>query len=218
MLKRLRALVYWAWREFFRGHHPTEYYNSLAKKNIYEVAVDYKKRVNNFKKLRQFIPQPCKTMVDLGCGTGAMMEALHTGVFSIIGVDRSAGMLGIAKERFANDSKVKFIESDFISVAFPINSVDLITMGFSTRYIPPEKSLAFFSKLHSWLTPQGKFMVAVTKSYTGNFLGIEHKIVGKIPWDSYFIKIVKPWFELEAEVKMDYFLFWRHVGLVFRKK
>ncbi len=52
------------------------------------------------------MPKNCKTAVDLGCGTGGVLEALRHGAQSVIGVDGSSRMLELARRRFAEGSGV----------------------------------------------------------------------------------------------------------------
>jgi len=46
----------------------------------------------------------CEVAVDLGCGTGDLLEALLGKASTVIGVDGSAKMLDVARRRFANKS------------------------------------------------------------------------------------------------------------------
>ncbi len=52
------------------------------------------------------IPENCEVAVDLGCGTGGVLEALRHGSQSVIGVDGSSRMLELARRRFAEGSGV----------------------------------------------------------------------------------------------------------------
>lgn len=49
------------------------------------------------------VPAGCNTAVDLGCGTGLVLESLRSRVGTLIGVDGSSRMLELARRRFAAD-------------------------------------------------------------------------------------------------------------------
>ncbi|MDR2893610.1 MAG: metalloregulator ArsR/SmtB family transcription factor [Deltaproteobacteria bacterium] len=46
------------------------------------------------------MPEACETAVDLGCGTGLMLEQLMRRAQNVVGVDGSASMLELARRRF----------------------------------------------------------------------------------------------------------------------
>ncbi len=47
------------------------------------------------------VPNPCKVAVDLGCGTGGVLEVLRHKANNIIGVDGSSRVLELARRRFS---------------------------------------------------------------------------------------------------------------------
>ncbi len=50
------------------------------------------------------VPNPCHLAVDLGCGTGSVLEKLLTKAEHVVGVDGSPRMLELARRRFAPDA------------------------------------------------------------------------------------------------------------------
>ena len=57
------------------------------------------------------VPEGCRVAVDLGCGTGAVLERLLPASRSLIGVDGSARMLEMCRRRFnpvdlANENRI----------------------------------------------------------------------------------------------------------------
>ncbi len=50
----------------------------------------------------QALPKPCSLAVDLGCGTGIVLEKLLPFVSGVVGVDGSPRMLELARRRFAS--------------------------------------------------------------------------------------------------------------------
>jgi len=66
------------------------------------------------------MPKPCQTAVDLGCGTGAVLEAMRKHCSTVIGVDGSPRMLELARRRFEEDAK---------GVSLRIGELDHLPLG-----------------------------------------------------------------------------------------
>lgn len=66
------------------------------------------------------MPKPCHTAVDLGCGTGAVLEAMRKHCTNIIGVDGSPRMLELSRRRFDEDAK---------GVSLRIGELDHLPLG-----------------------------------------------------------------------------------------
>lgn len=84
--------------------------------------------------------------IDLGCGTGHVVELIAPLVQSngsIIGCDISSAMLEIAEEKLSRFSNVKFINKDMLETLNEqeVNSIDLITSFWSIGYGNPERIL-----------------------------------------------------------------------------
>ena len=76
-------------------------------------------------------------ILDLASGTGDFPLYLRSNGFQapIFGLDRNPKMLGVAMQRCAQKSKIKFIQGDLMQVPFKDNSFDVITMGYGLRYV-----------------------------------------------------------------------------------
>lgn len=66
-----------------------------------------------FEQLCKLIQEPTFSIVDLGCGYGALLEYLDSlyGDFSYVGVDISEAMIESAKSRFQNSKNAEFLTS-----------------------------------------------------------------------------------------------------------
>lgn len=51
--------------------------------------------------VQEHVQKPCNVAVDLGCGTGEVLEKLYTVASNVVGVDGSLRMLELAKRRFS---------------------------------------------------------------------------------------------------------------------
>lgn len=101
-------------------------------------------------------------VLDLCCGTGKSTAACLTFLPAgkVIGVDRSEGMLEIAKEKFASElssGKVQFLCQDAMHLDFPDNTFDAIFMAYGLRNMPDYE--ACLRGLYRVLKPGGTLCV-----------------------------------------------------------
>lgn len=78
---------------------------------------------------------------DVATGTGdvALEFARRTGAESIVGVDPSAGMLAVGREKVAAaglDGRVGLIDGDALALPFPDGAFDAVTIAFGLRNLP----------------------------------------------------------------------------------
>ena len=83
--------------------------------NLYDLIYkkkNYKKEFFFIKKIiNKYIKNP-SSILDLGCGTGNYSNLMTKLGLEVVGVDRSAHMLLIAKKKYQNNSKLKFFKSN----------------------------------------------------------------------------------------------------------
>ncbi|MCL2194587.1 MAG: class I SAM-dependent methyltransferase [Oscillospiraceae bacterium] len=75
-------------------HTLARYYDAFTQQNM-----DYKKRTEFICALLSCYAKPEDTVLDLACGTGVYSHALFARGYDVIGVDASADMLAVARER-----------------------------------------------------------------------------------------------------------------------
>ncbi|HEY1471051.1 MAG TPA: methyltransferase domain-containing protein [Candidatus Acidoferrum sp.] len=95
-------------------------------------------------------------VVDLGCGTGRWLEwfqGMHAR--SLLGVDSSAEMLEIAREKLGGAAR--FAQADCADVCFESFSADLILCNFVLSYI--EDAGAFLGKVRKMLRAGGSVFI-----------------------------------------------------------
>ncbi len=74
--------------------------------------------------------------LDLCCGTGDIAFALAKHGAETIGLDFSPNMLEVARDRqisIIKSQNLKFIQGDAMSIPFPDNSFDAVTVGYGLR-------------------------------------------------------------------------------------
>ncbi|MBK3562510.1 class I SAM-dependent methyltransferase [Streptomyces sp. MBT62] len=96
--------------------------------------------------------------LDLCCGTGAGAEALTTVCQrSVTGVDFSAGMLAVARERVKSDEpSVSWVRGDARALPFGADFDLVVSFGAFGHFLPRELP-GLFGQVHSVLRPGGRF-------------------------------------------------------------
>ncbi len=82
-----------------RGLKTRQFFNDIAE-NWDALSREVLGDFDLAKTVTKSIPKPCKLAVDLGCGTGAVLESILPLAEGIVGVDGSGSMLELAKRRF----------------------------------------------------------------------------------------------------------------------
>jgi len=80
-------------------------------------------------------------VLDVATGTGdvAIEFARRSGAGSIVGLDRSDGMLAVARDKLRRlelDGRVEVVEADALDIPFDDGSFDAVTIAFGLRNLP----------------------------------------------------------------------------------
>ena len=80
-------------------------------------------------------------VLDVATGTGdvAIEFARHSGAGAVVGLDRSAGMLGVARDKLRRrglEGRVGVVEGDAMDMPFGDQSFDAVTIAFGLRNLP----------------------------------------------------------------------------------
>ncbi len=109
--------------------------------------------------------KPGMNVLDIGCGTGLLMEAVAKAGAEVKGVDISEGMLGVAQKRIDKgglQDKITIYNAGVVEIdtLFPEGSFDLIvsTLVFSELY-SEERAMALY-QIKKLLKPDGKLVIA----------------------------------------------------------
>ena len=112
--------------------------------------------------IRQLIPYHPGTILDVATGTGdmAILMTRYLPSARITGIDISAGMLDIGKQKITRlklDSRIQLQMGDSERILFPDNSFDAVTVAFGIRNFEDlEKGLSEMLRI---LKPGGRLLV-----------------------------------------------------------
>ena len=97
----------------------------------YQVWYDYLKEILDYYQLE------ARKVLDLACGTGNMSLLFARDNYQVTGVDRSSGMLEVAKQKAREEElEINFIEADLCSFQLGEEKFDLaISLFDSLNYI-----------------------------------------------------------------------------------
>ena len=116
------------------------------------------------------------TVLDLGCGSGALLTRHLAERFRVTGVELSSRMVQLARR---NVPSATFIRADMASVRFPPNSFDGACAFYSLTHLPQEDLPPLLHKVASWLKPGGLFVASMSSSEDSG--SVENDWVGGVP-------------------------------------
>lgn len=99
---------------------------------------------------------PAPRVLDIGCGNGALLEALAGRIAAGVGVDVSASMIEHARRRTKLPQKLTFQTISGPGLPFADESFELVTSFLSFRYLDWDPIL---SEIRRVLSPGGRFLV-----------------------------------------------------------
>ncbi len=100
--------------------------------------------------------------LDVCCGTGAALGALASQhIERIVGLDRSAGMLAVARERVGSDARVELVRGDALDMPF-VSEFDAAVSVGAFGHIEVKDEPRFVASIHRALKPGGRFVFATS--------------------------------------------------------
>jgi len=104
------------------------------------------------------LSQPFEKVLDIGCGTGALLMMIHEGKkgAKLSGVDLSEEMIKVAQAKLGNAADLAVSDSE--NLPFKSESFDLVLCTFSFHHHPNPTST--FKEMHRVLSPEGRIIMA----------------------------------------------------------
>ncbi len=125
--------------------------------------------------LRDLLPADTESLLDIGTGTGRMLEVLGPRVVHAQGIDQSTEMLAVARENIARAglSHCGVRQADMYSLPFPAASFDAVTVHQVLHFAEhPGRVIAESARV---LRPGGRLLVADLAPHQLDHLRGEHE-------------------------------------------
>ena len=84
----------------------------------------------------------CRSILDIGCGTGTIASALRDSVYQVTSADASLGMLRLAKKRVKPDATYCVLSDTNSGLHSPVKGFDICLASYIAHGLkPPQKHL-----------------------------------------------------------------------------
>jgi SAM-dependent methyltransferase len=84
----------------------------------------------------RFVPLPCHSVLEIGCGTGSFTRLLATKANQVAAIDLSAEMIRLARLRSINHSNISYQVGNILQIDLPQNHFDCIVMIATLHHLP----------------------------------------------------------------------------------
>lgn len=106
--------------------------------------------------INQTQPTEQSVILDIGCGTGGIVNEFKKRGFNVTGVDDSQSMINMSRKKYSLENLVK--GNVMQTHLFPFNTFTHILCLYFTVYYMKNKTV-FFENVYDWLKPGGVFVV-----------------------------------------------------------
>ena len=106
---------------------------------------------------KEAVPHPLQAVLDIGCGTGGLLNAIHEGrpAARLFGLDLSAEMIAVARAKLRNaDLRV----GDSEHLPYENGAFDLVTCTFSFHHYPNPREV--MAEIYRVLRADGRLIMA----------------------------------------------------------
>jgi ubiquinone/menaquinone biosynthesis C-methylase UbiE len=105
--------------------------------------------------LLDHVPERCRRVLEIGCGTGTFSRLLARRAEKVLAVDLSPQMIRLARARSASHENIDFVLADVMTHDLPDEEFDCIATLTTLHHLPTETVL---TKIRKALKPGGVFV------------------------------------------------------------
>lgn len=109
--------------------------------------------------ISELVPQSCKTLLDLGCGTGLELKEILKKIpdLSVTGIDLTKAMLDKLKQNYPTKN-LNLICDSYFDVDFGINKFDCAISFQTMHHFKHGEKIRLYKKIHSALQQGGMYI------------------------------------------------------------
>lgn len=144
--------------------------------------------------------EPGSLLLDVGFGTGHTLDLARRAGYTVVGLDRSGGMLGIAASKAGMDAPL--VQGDAHRLPFPDACFEVVLSVTALEFFD-EPNLAV-EEMARCLKPEGTIVIGVLNAFS--YLGLQRKILRKRTFRRahfYRVKELKHMLSRIGAVKID---------------
>lgn len=140
------------------------------------------------------------SVLDIGCGAGLPITEKLAERYQVTAVDISESMINLAQ---ANLKQVKFLRGDISELKLGKNMYDAAVAIFVLFHLPADEHEIIFTKVWSWLSPGGYFLVTLTEESREAYLRDDffnsRMFWSNLGWEDYKEIITRIGFKIDGE-------------------
>lgn len=131
----------------------------------YDALIRWTCAENEFREamVRSLADRPFSRVIDVGCGTGSLLMALHRRfpTAHLTGLDADEGALRLAAGKLASmGAVIDLLPADARHLPFPNDSADAITCSLFFHHLNDLSKTAVLREIHRCLSPSGTLVIA----------------------------------------------------------
>jgi SAM-dependent methyltransferase len=154
-------------------------------------ADEFPHRAEGESVLLEHVPRDARRILDLGTGDGRLLALLKVDRQQMLGVglDFSELMLGEARQRFAEDERVEFVEHDLAEPLPALGRFDAVVSSMAIHHLEHERKRSLYGEVFDLLEPGGVFAnfehvaSATQRLHLAFFAAIDEPIENEDPSD-----------------------------------
>lgn len=111
-----------------------------------------------YEKIAEYVPEGCRKLLDLGCGTGLELEGILRKLpdLSVTGIDLCQNMLDKLKQKYPSES-IKLICGDYFTEKFA-EGFDCVVSFQTMHHFSKEEKARLYRKIYEALTDNGVYI------------------------------------------------------------